>query len=1594
MIIKTFKRFLLALSLSVPLLFSFLYATAQYQTARLFDGTNPDVKGYLEYLPDDYATTTGQYPIMVFLHGIGEEGNGTTQIQAVAVNGPPKIIAAGQWPSSFSYGAKKFKFIVISPQSSSQWQPADISYVINQVISIYGSRVDLSRIYLTGLSLGGGGVEDFLAQGPSNGNMIAAAVVCAGASYWSNQTRVDNIAASNVPLWLFHNEFDNVVNYLQSVQWTQHLDATGMNPLPKLYIYPGVYAHDSWSWTYDVSSTNPNNIYEWMLGYTRSGNQPALPVSNPGMSQAISLPATATLDGTGSTAPGGTIVSYQWTHINGTWGDVILNPNAAKTQVTFKNPGNYIYQLTVTDNNGNVNSSVMHVYVNAAGAVVPISNAGTTQTVPLINYGVSLNASGSSAPSSWIQSYTWTKQSGPLGDIIINPSQKITSLSFTLPGTYVYGLTITDGSGNFAFSTVTVIVQASGPSAPVSIPGSNQSLVLPALASLDGSGSTDASGSISSYQWTKVSGPQGDKINTPQASKTTISFTSPGTYVYSLTVTDNGTGLNNTANITLTVTSNQAAPVSVPGNNQTITLPALASLDGSGSTDASGTISSYQWIKVSGPTGDILNTPQAFKTTISFTSPGNYVYSLTVTDNGTGLNNTANITLTVKPANSSPLSVPGANQTITLPALASLDGSGSSDASGTISSYQWTKVSGPTGDILNTPQASKTTISFTSPGTYVYSLTVTDNGTGLSNSANISITVNPALINPVVNAGSNQIIVLPALANLIGSAKSSSGSIVSYTWTKLSGPSGDQILSPSSSSSQVKFSQSGAYTYQLTVIDNNNLSASATVQITVSNPNIPPIANAGSNQTITLPSSGNLDGSGSSASSGNLVLYQWTKISGPIGDSIINSQLVKSTVQFIQSGNYIYQLKVQDNNGNTASSLVNIQVLPASHPLPIASAGSNQNLTLPSAGNLNASLSSSTGNILSYSWVKLTGPIGDSILSPNQSLSSVTFSQAGSYTYQVTVTDNFGGSSSAVVNIIVNPVPSAHPAPFANAGPYSWITLPNNMATLNATACKDSLGTIVSYKWIKVYGPSGDSLLHSDSVITKVRFTQPGTYFYNIKVTNNYGLSSLAEAQIVVYPAPIVNPVVKIIGNQTLTLPNKESLDGSGSNSPAGKIVSYAWSQISGPMGAIINKPDSSKTQVSFINPGVYGFQLKIIDSLGNIGTGLMAVSVNPIPLQNPIANAGLNSVITLPLKTVYLNAIGSIDSTGSILTYQWSKVSGPIGDTIVNPNQVKTQVSFSQAGSYTYLVTVTDNHGLSGTASVQVLVNPMVIPNPGIKPPVSNPGKNQTISLPSILVLNGSGSNAPSGKIVSYLWIQTAGSSGAIISKPDSAITQVSFSQAGNYVFALQVKDNNNQIADSSVSITVNPQLIIPVPSQIQITFKPIPSLKSSPDTIILSAQVSSSTSPIISTVWKQISGPGALKISNPDSLNTSLSNFLPGTYKLVLLVTDKIGDTSSKSIIFTVPPFSNPYNFITDLKFYPNPVINQSTLSYVDDYNGTVTVNIYNMNGQRALQAQAPKTSTTFQSLIDFTPLKSGLYILEIISGKNTSNLKLYKN
>ncbi|RYZ48867.1 MAG: hypothetical protein EOP49_17570, partial [Sphingobacteriales bacterium] len=482
------------------------------------------------------------------------------------------------------------------------------------------------------------------------------------------------------------------------------------------------------------------------------------PVADAGVNAVITLPiAVATLDGRASTDADGTIDSYRWSQVSGPSTAIMVNANQSVALLSSLLEGVYTFRLTVTDDKGATDAETVNVTVNPLIQLpnqTPVANAGANITITLPASTATLNGTQSDDPDGTIEGFRWIQVSGPNTAAIANANAATANLSNLVEGIYTFRLTVTDDDDATGTETVNVTVNPAAQTPnelPVAVAGANITITLPVnTATLNGNQSSDADGTIQSYQWTQLGGPNTATLNNATQAAVNLSNLVEGIYTFRLTVTDNDDATaSETVNVTViapVVTPNQP-PLANAGPNITITLPrTTATINGSQSSDADGTIASYQWVQVTGPnTATIANANQA-STGLSGLVEGVYTFRLTVTDNDDATASET-INVTVNPANpdpnQSPVANPGANITITLPtSTTSLNGTQSTDADGTIQSYQWTQVSGPyTATITNDAQAT-TNVSGLVQGVYTFRLTVRDNDNA-AGTETVNVTVNP-----------------------------------------------------------------------------------------------------------------------------------------------------------------------------------------------------------------------------------------------------------------------------------------------------------------------------------------------------------------------------------------------------------------------------------------------------------------------------------------------------------------------------------------------------------------------------------------------------------------------------------------------------------------------------------------------------------------------------------------------------------------------------------------------------------------------------------------------------------------------------------
>jgi poly(3-hydroxybutyrate) depolymerase len=727
------------------------FASAQ-QVAKSLKAANGVTIGFYEYKPADYSTFNGKYPVIIFLHGVGERGNGTTELSLVKNVAIPRYIDRGH-KMKFTFNGKTESFMVLSPQLSKNygdWQPFYVEEMIKHALK--DPKVDPNRIILTGLSLGGGGVWQYASASATNASKLAAIAPICGTCKMTNAT---NITSTNLPVWAFHAKNDNVVGAYCTINAINSLNSKNPVVAPIYTEYP-VGGHSIWDVAFDTVYKKQNpNIWEWFLGQNKALNANKVPVASAGSDASITLSTTSvTLRGSASDVDGN-IVRTVWRKIGGPAGSGLLTdslmPVVSLGGITVG--GIYSYELTGVDNRGSWKRDTVNVNVAAALPLptankAPVANAGNNQAIYLPRNWVILSGSNSTDADGSIASYSWTQTSGPSTSTIASASSTSTKITDLIQGNYTFKLTVTDNRGSTATDDVTIVVYPGANAAPIAKAGNDITITLPMNSvTLDGELSTDSDGSIASYSWSMLSGHGAPSFSNPESKSTTISDLVEGIYNFRLTVYDNkNASSSDDVIVTVKAASINGVPTANAGDDQTITLPTSAvTLNASSSTDADGSIVSYAWSKIDGPLSYAISDATSAVVDVTELTEGSYTFAVSVTDDKNNVS-IDSVVVTVNPAivinNKLPIARLGFYKTTIKQPASSVfaNGIGSSDPDGRIVSYKWEKISGPSSFYIAAPSAPYTQITRLVLGVYVFRFTVTDDQGGTA-SRDVEVTV-------------------------------------------------------------------------------------------------------------------------------------------------------------------------------------------------------------------------------------------------------------------------------------------------------------------------------------------------------------------------------------------------------------------------------------------------------------------------------------------------------------------------------------------------------------------------------------------------------------------------------------------------------------------------------------------------------------------------------------------------------------------------------------------------------------------------------------------------------------------------------------
>ena len=532
---------------------------------------------------------------------------------------------------------------------------------------------------------------------------------------------------------------------------------------------------------------------------------------------------------------------------------------------------------------------------------------------------------------------------------------------------------------------------------------------------------------------------------------------------------------------------------------------------------------------------------------------------------------------------------------------------------------------------------------------------------------------------PVANAGVNRSVTLPANQLVLsGTGTDADGTVVAYRWQQISGPNVATFSSFNVATPTISALVMGSYVFSLVVTDDqgaNSVASQAT--ITVFPANQIPVANAGSAQTIVLPTASvKLNGTGTDAD-GTVVAYRWQQVSGPSTARFSSATVAAPTVSTLVAGSYVFSLVATDDQGaNSIANQVTVKVIPANQA-PVANAGTAQLIVLPTASaQLTGTGSAAPGHTLAaYRWRQLSGPDSARFSSPAVAAPTVSGLVAGSYVFSLVVTDEQGAASPvSQVTITVNPATTGAVAYRLNAGGAAVSTAAGEFAadayfapapgtTYASTASvsgaaapvlyrTERAGTRFSYA-LPVSNGSYSLVLH----FAEFYWTQPGQRVFDVAVEGRKVLTQY--------------DIVKKVGPFTATT---ETLQ-----------VTVTDGVLNLDFSALFSEGGRDQAKVSAIEV-------------------LAPVSAT----SPPTAYAGANQTLTLPTASAQLTGTGSAAPGRTLAAYRWRQLSGPDSARFSSPAVAAPTVSGLVAGSYVFSLVVTDEQGAASPVSqVTITVNP-----------------------------------------------------------------------------------------------------------------------------------------------------------------------------------------------------------------------------------------------------------------------------------------------
>jgi PKD repeat protein len=571
----------------------------------------------------------------------------------------------------------------------------------------------------------------------------------------------------------------------------------------------------------------------------------------------------------------------------------------------------------------------------------------------------------------------------------------------------------------------------------------------------------------------------------------------------------------------------------------------------------------------------------------------------------------------------------------------------------------------------------------------------------------------------------------------------------------------------------------------------------------------------------------------------NVTLWYTTTGSWSFTDMVMQDGVWTANIPGQSGGLYVkFFVEAFDNAGNNAkTSTFGYTVIIPNMP-PVAEFSESASIVYTSeAINFNASDSyDPDGIIVSYSW-----DFGDGSTDSGVTVSH-SYVDDGEYTVTLMVVDSRGATDRKTATKLVK---NRHP--IASLMGYVVSCDKEETVTFDASPSYDLDGTIVNYSW-----DFGDGN-RATGVKVSTAYSESGAYTVTLTVTDDDGATdTIATSKVVMNKFPVA---IFTETAENVYVDESISFNAAESHDPDGTIVSYSWDFGDGTTATGVT------VSHAYSDNGLYSVTLTVTD---NDGATASAHATKTVMNMQPVASFTETAEAVNTGETVSFDASDSSDPDGSIVDYSWDFGDGAKG------TGVSVQHAYSQDGTYTVTLTVTDDDGATGTAKATKTVHNRI-------PIASFTESAETVSSGESIHFDASESYDPDGTIVSYSWDFGDGNT-AVDVEVDHA-----YEDDGVYTVTLTVVDDDG--ATGSATATKNVLNRSPVAS-----FTENATIMSQDEAIHFDASESyDPDGTIVSYSWDFGDGNTATGVTSDHAYSED------GNYTVTLTVTDDDGASAS---------------------------------------------------------------------------------------------------